>query len=199
MNNVKNSIGWAAYTWNPIVGCSNNCYYCYAKELNNRFKFIPDFAKPQFFPERLNEPSKLKKPSTIFVGSMCDIFDVGVKTQWINEVIEICQQSPQHKFMFLTKKPIYYRNWMFPKNCWLGATCTRVTDFYQIMNPNKKFLSIEPIRGYFTGADLSCYDLVIIGAMTGKHATKTPKAWIESVKHHNIFYKDSAKRILEEV
>jgi protein gp37 len=33
-----------------------------------------DPFKPTFHPERLDEPFRLKKPSRIFVGSMCDLF-----------------------------------------------------------------------------------------------------------------------------
>ena len=42
--------------------------------MNDRFKWIKDWRYPEFFPERLKEPERLKKPSVIFVGSMCDIF-----------------------------------------------------------------------------------------------------------------------------
>ena len=34
---------------NIVVGCTNNCAYCYARINNQRFHEIPDFSKPVFF------------------------------------------------------------------------------------------------------------------------------------------------------
>ncbi len=89
----KTKINWPDldYTWNSVVGCRRNCYYCYARELNNRFKFIKKWNKPQFFEERLEQPGKVKKPSVIFVGSMCDLFGEWVPDEWIDKIIEVCK------------------------------------------------------------------------------------------------------------
>ena len=198
----KTNIEWCDYTWNPIVGCANGCSYCYAKEMNKRFKFIPDWDKPQFFPDRLTEPSRLRKPSTIFVGSMCDIFSKGVSKDWVKKIIMECVLNPQHKFMFLTKNPTEYAYFPhFPENCWLGFTMEKPTIKYWkfrdiVKNINaKSFVSIEPIMDKF-GMDLSDMDLVIVGAMTGKNPVIPQKEWIDSIKHHNIFYKSNIKRYL---
>jgi hypothetical protein len=40
---------------------------------------------PTFHHYRLDEPSKLKKPSTIFVGSMADMFGEWVPDSWIGK------------------------------------------------------------------------------------------------------------------
>ncbi len=207
MNYIKNTIGWAEWSWNPLVGCRKGCNYCYAKAMNERFKFIPDFSKPQFFPERLSEPSKLKKPSKIFVCSMGEIFDINFRI--IIQIIEIMKICPQHTFMILTQKPDCYPLHKFPDNVWLGLTLANeyevlnarhYSDFlrYTGLSNNKRFVSIEPIRDTFNNINLSAMDLVIVGAMTGPKAKPTYKSWIESVKHNNIFYKESAKRILEQ-
>ncbi len=202
---TKTKIEWADYTWNPVVGCTHNCWYCYAKELNNRFKFIPNWNEPQFFPERLTEPSRLRKQSKIFVGSMCDMMGEKVKYDWIQKVIYECILNPQHQFMWLTKNPTRYKQFIFPNNCWLGMTLTKPSvnywKFRDIVKEKnvKSFISIEPIIDSFKNMKLSDMDLVIVGAMTGKKAIETPKEWIQSVKHHNIFYKDSALKILEKL
>ncbi len=44
----KTKIEWTDYTWNPVVGCKNGCWYCYAKRMNDRFGWIEDWNKPQF-------------------------------------------------------------------------------------------------------------------------------------------------------
>ena len=43
----KTKIDWPGltHTWNPVVGCRHNCYYCYAKKMNDRFKWIDDWQR----------------------------------------------------------------------------------------------------------------------------------------------------------
>lgn len=33
----QSKIDWTDYSWNPITGCENNCPYCYARQIANRF------------------------------------------------------------------------------------------------------------------------------------------------------------------
>ena len=48
-------IDWCDCTVNPIVGCPNGCAYCYARKINDRFRFIEKWNEPKFFPERLEQ------------------------------------------------------------------------------------------------------------------------------------------------
>lgn len=202
MNPVKTSIGWADYTWNPVVGCDFRCKYCYARRMNNRFKWVKNWNKPKFFPERLQEPAKKIKPVIIFVGSMCDLFGPSIKEEWIFKTIEVCHENPQHTFMFLTKNPERYKDFVFPKNCMLGVTITdqralnRYSDairYLAIRFKNELFASIEPIQGPFRADCLHLFDLVIIGAETGRNAPQPAPEWIASIDHPNIYYKKSLK------
>jgi len=198
MNRTK--IEWCDYTWNPVVGCKFGCKYCYAKKINDRFHIIPDFTDPQFFSERLIEPSLVKKPSKIFVVSMGDLFGPWVDIDWIYQVIEVCKQNPQHTFMFLTKNRVGYNGFDFPDNCMLGITLTmgsqKNIDDFVYFSSGKRFISIEPILGGFEGIKFTGIDLVIVGAMTGPNPVIPKKEWIESIKHDNIFYKDNIKKYL---
>lgn len=36
----KTMIEWCDSTVNPVFGCASDCEYCYAKKLNDRFKWI---------------------------------------------------------------------------------------------------------------------------------------------------------------
>lgn len=36
----RTNIEWADSTWNPVTGCHNNCPYCYARSIANRFKSL---------------------------------------------------------------------------------------------------------------------------------------------------------------
>lgn len=200
----KTKIEWCDYTWNPVVGCKHNCWYCYAKRLNDRFKFISKWDNPKFFPERLEEPYKIKEPSTIFVCSMSDLFGWWQENEVIEQIIRVAEINKKHTFMFLTKNGSRLSGYEFPKNCWLGITITgleyNLSDLptnFRIKNPlNKKFISFEPLLADVSNLDLKGIDLVIVGAMTGRGAVKPKKEWISGIKHSNIFYKNNIKNIL---
>ena len=200
MNRTKINWPGLTHTLNPVVGCKTGCYYCYAESMNKRFKWINDWTKPVFFPERLNDPNLQKKgPYKIFIGSMCDLFGGWVSSEWIWKVIEIVNIYDQHQFMFLTKYPLRYNEFEFSSNCWIGATIIqadekgmqKLHDIDGIDTNAKKFLSIEPLLGEFYALKLSHFDLIIIGAMTEPEAVKPEKNWIESIKNDNIHYKNN--------
>lgn len=220
----KTSIDWPNldYTWNPIVGCANACPYCYARGMNHRFKWIPDWEKPQLFEDRLEDPDlEKKKPLTIFVGSMCDIFSEGVSWVWFELILDVVRMHPQHTFMFLTKRPQYYQQHEnYPPNCWLGTTITSDKDYKRagyidnLIKPIriagqeriwhepfcKRFLSIEPLLGPIPFDDIGInwpiFDLVIVGAMTGRKPVIPQPEWIASIKHSNIHWKANIKPYL---
>lgn len=64
--------------------------------------------EPTFHRYRLDEPLKMKKPQTIFVVSMGDLFGDWVPTSWITAVFAACLAAPWHTYMFLTKNPHRY-------------------------------------------------------------------------------------------
>lgn len=200
--------GWKLdYTLNPIVGCKRNCKdnegnpYCYAKKLNDRFKWIPEWTEPVFYPNRLKEITKIKEPSTIFIGSMSDILGSWIHDEWINEIITATEENPQHRFMFLTKNPIRYFNFEFPSNCWLGATVDHARHNERIDylrgQENKTFLSIEPILSDFSKVNFSGIDYLIVGADSSVGAKPPEKKWITGIKHQNIMYKDNVKHLIK--
>lgn len=207
----KTKIDWPGldYTWNPVVGCKRGCSYCYAKRMNDRFKWIDDFSKPQLFASRLRQPYNIKKPSKIFVGSMTDF--CYVDREVTRHILKVCKDCSWHEFMFLTKSPSFYQLLEIPNNCWIGTTMTGLEDFYKQQElydhlitacieqerPLKIFVSIEPLMGEvsFDFSEKSL-ELIIVGAMTGPGAIEPKKEWIESIKHPNIHYKSNIKRYL---
>ena len=116
MNETK--IEWCDKTWNPITGCtkcSPGCVNCYAfkiayTRLAGRFGYPADdpFRPGTFHPSRLNEPTKLKKMSRIFVSSMGDLFHEDVANEHLWPIFsEMCgtQWINGHVFLLLTKRP----------------------------------------------------------------------------------------------
>ena len=191
MSLKKTKIDWCEYSWNIVSGCKNSCWYCYARKIRNRFwKGVP-FETLINYDERLDDPLKLKKPSTIFVGSMTDLFAKWQPRYNVKHILQTVRKCPQHTFIFLTKNPIGYKGWKFPQNCWLGVTITSSAEWHKVAHlvaytgkENLTFVSVEPILGEFNTSYLYLVDWIIIGALTGHSSQKTPKIrqkWLNEV------------------
>jgi protein gp37 len=168
----KTKIDWCDFTWNPVWGCLNSCPYCYARATANRWgiSFEPHWRERNF------NRAMPKVPSRIFVNSMSEI--AYWQPEWWTRVIERIQENPQHKFLFLTKKPEVYFDRLFPENCWLGLTVTGPADFDQYQDamrylPNLRFLSYEPMLAQ-VDPDMvdESIDWVILAAESGNRAGK---------------------------
>ncbi len=103
----KTNIAWTDFTWNPVTGCtavSGGCKNCYAKAVHERFNDTP-FSEIVFHEDRLLEPSKMRKPAKIFVGSMTDLFQDGVTDEMLDSIFRVILYNPHHTFQVLTKRP----------------------------------------------------------------------------------------------
>ena len=170
---------------------------------------------PTFHRYRLDEPQSWKKPRTIFVCSMADLFGEWVPDKWIEQVFRACEAAPQHRYLFLTKNPmryckIAYDGWLpDAKNFWYGSTITRKGESFFAGSVHwNAFVSIEPLLepldvgiGSFGGAKW-----VIVGAETGnsKHKTVPKREWVEEIvkvcKEYGtpVFMKDSLRDLMRD-
>lgn len=202
MNRTK--IEWTTYSWNPIVGCLHSCWYCYARRLAQRFpKNFPSGFKPTFYPERLGQPAKIKKPSKIFVCSVSDLFASWTKDKWRKAVLRTIEECPvKHTFQLLTKQPQSIdKRYKFPNNVWVGVTVTQQTETDKIEEIKKvrakvKFVSFEPLLEKIK-ANLEGIDWVIIGKLTGSRKIELKPEWVKGIiaEAHSlkipIFLKDN--------
>ena len=174
--------------------------------------------EPTFHRYRLKQPKCWHEPKNIFVCSMADLFGKWVPDEWIAEVFKVCEETPQHNYLFLTKNPARYirlaNGGKLPKkeNMWYGTTLTNSDSPYVFCGQDTRnmFLSIEPILedmgNWRHGADDKNIKWIIVGAETGNRKDKvTPKkAWIDNLANecekHNIplFMKDSLIPIIGE-
>lgn len=115
----ENKIQWCHYSWNPISGCLHKCPYCYVPRVLGRFD--KECMKPRFHEKRLHEKMP-SKSSRIFVGSTGDMWGEWVPNKWINRVLDIVNENPQHRFIFLTKNPSRYQDYKIPENAWCGTS-----------------------------------------------------------------------------
>jgi len=205
----KTKIDWCDYTWNPITGCLGpgndgvRCRGCYAeREANGRLRNVylsqslvlvgdpADPFAPRFWPERMVEPQRVKKPCTIFAGSMAEIWSPQVPDPIKAAIIEVARRCPWHTFQFLTHQPAELARWSpLPDNVWVGVTATRHLEavtaakcLYHVDAP-VRFLSLEPLRGPVALRLLppSAIDWIIVGAQTGPGAQPVEPGWVESI------------------
>ena len=158
------------------------------------FGFLPTFHR-----YKLDEPKSWKKPRTIFVCSMADLFGEWVPDEWIEQVFEACKAAPQHRYLFLTKNPKRYMelklDGKLPKQHWYGTSVTRKKDRDFFAPGYNTFVSIEPILESFSNEKHAAYrqsiqPWVILGAETGNRKNKIvpKKEWItELVDYYSMF------------
>ena len=84
-------IEWTESTWNPVTGCtklSPGCKFCYAERMAERLQAMGQENYRNGFsltlqPHMLDVPLRWKKPQTIFVNSMSDLFHEDVPVIYI--------------------------------------------------------------------------------------------------------------------
>ena len=173
--------------------------------------------EPTFHRYRLYEPQKWKKPRTIFVCSMGDLFGEWVPDEWILDVFEACGAAGRHRYLFLTKNPQRYielaRKRILPAwdFMWYGYSATREDQLWRFHHADEclclnLFVSIEPILEPMQ----PCFsthtpaDWVIIGAETGNRKGKVipDKKWIDNIlmeceySGRPIFMKESLRELM---
>jgi len=169
-------------TWNPVTGCtpiSEGCKNCYAQRMARRlagrhgYPEAPNHFDVTLRPERLDIPLKWRKPRTVFVCSMSDLFHEDVPFDFVDEtmtVISACNGI--HTFLALTKRPGRMLNYFSSRqyfaseqyenkplqNLWLGVTIEmpeylRRVDCLRQTPAAVRFLSLEPLLGPVDLAD----------------------------------------------
>ena len=158
-------------TWNPVTGCLHECTYCWARrlaltKLRNRERYAEGF-KPRLNKEEFTV--KFNEGEFIFVSDMGDLFGYFIPENWILKVLDYVRKFPRTFFLFLTKNPTRYLEFIdkMPSNAILGATIETNRDeeylkFSLSRAPlpserikamknlpwSKKFISIEPILDF---------------------------------------------------
>lgn len=227
---MSTKIEWCDETINPVqdvikgesgrgyhcTKCSPGCLNCYAETINNRFgNHLPfDGRKVDFeiVESELHKLAKWKKPRSIFVQSMGDLFHEDVSVEFIAQVYFEMNINYQHTYLMLTKRAdrmaeiINLNPGRLERACNLyGLTiCNqqeadeKIPTFLKV--PGKKFLSIEPCLGkidiskwlpqmvYNPGMIIPeretfmVIDAVILGGETGPKARPMKPDWVRSVQ-----------------
>lgn len=193
-------IEWTDATWNPVTGCtktSSGCAHCYAETMTKRLKAMGTAKYSNGFQvtvheDALNEPRKWRNPRSIFVCSMSDLFHQDVPFEFIDRVMRVIKETPQHRYQLLTKRAErmtkYFQVREVPQNVWLGVTVevqsskVRIESLRSIQNAPIKFLSCEPLLEDLGELDLTGIDWIIVGGESGIQARPMKKEWVMNIK-----------------
>lgn len=191
-------IDWADCTWNPITGCtkySSGCLNCYAEAMSRRLKAMGLSKYKNAFNltlhnDDLTEPLKWRKGRNVFVCSMSDLFHEQVPFSFVDRVMEIVKQTPQHRYQILTKRAgrmfEYFSEREIPSNVWLGVTVEckaskgRI-DYLRKLNASVRFLSCEPLVEDLGELNLKNIEWIIVGGESGAKARPMKKEWVMNI------------------
>ena len=196
---LYSSIEWTEATWNPVTGCTHisaGCAHCYAERFALRLQAagMPKYKngfKVTTHEKELLTPQSWRKPHTVFLCSMGDLFHDKVPSLFIERVFDVMKACRQHRFRVLTKRSVRLRQLAhilpWPDNVWMGVTVedtrnvSRIADL--VATPAKvKFLSVEPLLEEIPRLPLDGIDWVIVGGESGPGARPMRKEWVLSIK-----------------
>jgi len=199
----KSSIEWTEATWNPVTGCtkvSPGCLNCYAERMTRRLqamgqpKYVDGF-EVRFHDDVLEDPLGWKKPQTIFVNSMSDLFHEGVPEEFIQKAFNVMKRAHWHRFQVLTKRSARVRELApeleWPSNVWMGVSVenarhTKRIEHLRDIDACVKFLSLEPLLGPLHDLDLENIDWVIVGGESGPGARPMRQEWVTEIRDQCI-------------
>jgi len=164
---------------------------------------------------------KLGQGQVIFVGSSCDMWAEEVPTAWIDRVLARCREFPQTTFLFQSKNPARFKDFLFPPSVILGTTLEsnrylahislapspleRTLAMQQL--PSRKMASIEPVMDFDLDLFISWLwymapEFVSIGADSKGHSLPEPsptklRALIEKLEEFTeVKQKSNLSRLL---
>jgi protein gp37 len=208
----RSGIEWTEATWNPVTGCdevSPGCAHCYAKTFAERWRGIPGHPYEQGFdlrlrPERLEHPLRWRRPRTIFVNSMSDLFHERIPEAFIHRVFDVMVTAEWHTFQILTKRHERLAQLApslpWPSNVWMGVSIenrrfVHRADYLREVPAAVRFVSAEPLLGPLEGLDLSYIDWLIAGGESGPRHRPVRPEWVRElrdrclVEHVAFFFK----------
>ena len=196
---AASKIEWTDATWNPVTGCdkvSPGCKFCYAERLSKRLKaagmakYRNGFAVT-LHPDTLEIPLRWRKPRSIFVNSMSDLFHDEVPDDFIGAVFDVMTRADWHRYQVLTKRPERVASLnstlLWPAQIWQGVSVENQDyahriDLLRDTAAAVKFLSLEPLLGPMANLNLEGIDWVIVGGESGPGARPMQPDWARDIR-----------------
>jgi len=200
---AKSKIEWTESTWNPVTGCTKislGCKNCYAERMAKRLQAMGQANYRNGFELACHEhvlelPLKWKKPQTIFVNSMSDLFHRKVSKTFIKKVFDVMNRASMHTFQILTKRADRLAELSdelsWGKNIWMGVSIENDKykdriDSLRYTEANVKFISFEPLIGSVGKVNLKNIDWVIVGGESGPSARYMDPKWVTDLRDQCI-------------
>lgn len=200
---TNSTIEWTDTTWNPLTGCtkiSPGCKHCYAERMARRLKAMgqANYAngfKLTLHEDMLDQPLSWRKPRTVFVNSMSDLFHRDVPTEFIQRVFAVMRRASQHRFQVLTKRSKRVADLSgeidWPENVWMGVSVENADYTFRIDHLRQtgaavKFLSVEPLLGPLPELNLNGIDWVIVGGESGPGARQMASEWVTDIRNQCV-------------
>jgi protein gp37 len=196
---LGSGIEWTEATWNPVTGCtkvSPGCKYCYALRMAKRLQAMGQANYVNGFdltlqPHMLDLPLTWKKPQTIFVNSMSDLFHEEVPLSYVRRVFSVMARAHWHRFQVLTKRADRLAKLSskleWTPNIWMGVSVENEKyrgriDELRSTHAHVKFLSLEPLLGPLQDLDLTEIDWVIVGGESGPGSRPMQLNWVTELR-----------------
>lgn len=212
----------ATKVWNPVTGCTKvgqGCKHCYAERMHKRLAANPktpeyhgrEFGDVVCHEDRLYQPFHWKKPQTVFVNSMGDLFHKDVPDAFLEEVVRVMGFAHWHTFIVLTKRPERLKAYCedrhgVPRNIIWGVSCSTQPEanlwipmLLQTPHLACRVVSLEPLLGpvdvsQWLGRNilpsqhglsnwpLDGLDWVIVGGESGPGARPMHPDWVRGLR-----------------
>lgn len=172
----------------------------FAKRLSGRYGYPKKHPfSVTFHSNRLDQPRRWRKPRTIFVCSMGDLFHADVPEETLKDIFTVMAETPRHTYMVLTKRPLRMASWLrktpesllcqVRENVWLGVSAEdqrradeRLPSLISAW-PGRRVACLEPLLGF---VDLNLWlrelDWVITGGETGAGGRKAKLKDVRAVR-----------------
>jgi protein gp37 len=146
-------------------------------------------------PETLELPLHWKKPQTIFVNSMSDLFHDDIPDDFIFDVFDVMRRASWRTFQILTKRSRRLTRLdsrlEWAPNIWMGVSVEAAQYKFRIANLSStgarvKFLSLEPLLGDLGQLHLHGIDWTIAGGESGPGARPVDPDWVRSIRDQCI-------------
>ena len=196
---TNTSIEWTDTTWNPVTGCtkiSPGCKHCYAERMSLRLRAMGQRNYANGFDVTLHEdalmlPLRWKKPQSIFVNSMSDLFHEDIPDDFIHRAFDVMGQANWHRYQVLTKRSDRLRDLSptikWANHIWMGVSVESPDYFFRIddlraTEARIKFLSLEPLLEPLSSMNLTGIDWAIVGGESGPGARPIEESWVIDIR-----------------
>lgn len=209
----KTAIEYGDRTWNPLTGCtvvSEGCKHCWAQAMAKRLRAMgrPEYQNAvdekghwtgviTLVSERLKEPYTWRRPQHVLVEYMGDLFHEAVPESYIRKVLEVMEETPQHTYQLLTKRPermasalIQYSNGSPLGNVIVGCTVEnqrRADERLSAMRALfvdgwRTWVSYEPALGPVNWMGWDFLNQIVCGGESGKGARPMHPDWARATR-----------------